>query len=326
MLIAEIGSVHDGSFGNALKLIELASECGANAVKFQTHISDAETLPNAPNPGYFQNESRSEYFKRTGFSKNQWKDLKKQAEKLDIVFLSSPFSLEAVDLLEDINITHYKIASGEVTNSPLLEKIAMIGKPVILSSGMSNWKELDNAVSIFKGNCDLTVMQCTTAYPCPPEKVGLNILTEIKNRYDVNIGFSDHTSGLSASIAAATLGAQTIEKHLTFSKKMYGSDAQHSMEPNEFKLLSRSLHELWEIIKNPINKDDLDDYYEMKNIFQKSIVSSRDLNVGEVITFDDLLFKKPGTGISANEYKKILGKTVLHKIDRNNIIKWEYLK
>ena len=160
--------------------------------------------------------------------------------------MSSPFSIEAAELLNEINLKMFKIPSGEVTNIPLLEKISSFGKPVILSSGMSNWKELDRAVEILKDNVELCIMQCTSKYPCPIESVGLNVLQEIKDRYGKNIviGFSDHTSGISAGAAAAAYGAKVIEKHLTFSKLMYGSDALNSLEPDEFKLYNKVI-EIW---------------------------------------------------------------------------------
>ena len=199
MIIAEIGSVHDGSFGNAQMLIELAAKCGADCVKFQTHISNAESLPSAPNPDYFRDESRIEYFDRTSFTKDQWANLKQTADEYNILFLSSPFSVEAVDFLEEVGVFAYKIPSGEVTNLPFLEKIALIGKPVFLSSGMSDWNELDEAVKVLK-ECDLTVLQCSSIYPCPSERVGLNVITEMKKRYQCRVGFSDHTTGMAAAI------------------------------------------------------------------------------------------------------------------------------
>ncbi|MDP6426239.1 MAG: N-acetylneuraminate synthase family protein, partial [Dehalococcoidia bacterium] len=231
LIIAEISSAHEGSLENAIKLIELFAKCGVDCVKFQTHIANEESLPDAPNPDYFKEESRIEYFNRTSFSINEWQSLKKKTDELKIDFLSSPFSLEAVDMLEEVGVFAYKIPSGEVTNLPLLEKIAEIEKPVFLSSGMSDWNELDQAVDIFKKKCALTVMQCSSVYPCGPEQVGLNVITEIKERYDCEVGFSDHTLGFSAAISAVALGSTVIEKHCTFSRHMYGSDAKHSMEP-----------------------------------------------------------------------------------------------
>lgn len=326
MLVAEIGSVHDGSFGNAKKLIELAAKSGANAVKFQTHIADAESISNAPNPNYFQSENRMDYFKRTSFTFKQWLELKHLAKKFKIDFISSPFSLEAVDLLEKIGINIYKIPSGEVSNLPMLEKISKLKKTVFLSSGMSNWKELDRAVSIFKKKCDLVVFQCSSMYPCKSNYVGLNILSEIKKRYKCKIGFSDHTLGFAAPIAAATLGAVVIEKHFTFSKHMYGSDAIHSMEPGEFKNLANSLNELWDIIKNPVNKNNLRPYFKMKKVFEKNIVFSKDLKVGTKLEMKHLAFKKTGSGISAAKYKLIIGKKLVKKAYANQILKMSMLK
>ncbi len=307
-IIAEIGSVHDGSFGNALRLIDAVVEAGADTVKFQTHIAEAESLPNAPAPAYFSDEPRVAYFKRTGFSPQQWRQLVRHAESCGIKFLSSPFADAAVDLLEEIGVTAYKVPSGEVTNIPLLERIAATGKPVLLSSGVSNWSELDRAVETMKGSCDLTVMQCTSAYPCPPEKVGLNVIGELAARYELPVGFSDHTMGFAAPFAAAALGATVIEKHFTFSRRMYGSDAKNSMEPGEFRVLTAGLREIWRMSESPVNKDDNTAYNEMKRIFQKSIVSARALSGGATVTRDMLAFKKPGDGIPAADYTSLLGK------------------
>lgn len=310
LIIAEIGSVHDGSFGNAINLITLASKCGANAVKFQTHLADHESTLGAPSPSYFNLEPRNAYFKRTSFSMSQWHDLKAHAESLNCIFLSSPFSVEALDILEGIGMPIYKIPSGEVSNTPLLERIAEFGKPVILSSGMSTWDELDVAVSILKNNCPTLIMQCSSQYPCLDTNVGLNVLGEMAARYDIPVGFSDHTLGLAAPIAAASLGAIAIEKHFTFSKSMYGSDAAHSMEPDEFKLLANSLQSVWTMLQHPVDKSICDDYREMKNIFEKSIVVSKSLASGDIIDMSSIAFKKPGNGIPASKYKSIIGKTV----------------
>ena len=306
-IIAEIGSVHDGSLGNALRLIDAAAEAGADAVKFQTHLAEAESLADAPSPGYFSDEPRIAYFKRSGFTAEQWKKLARQAQAAKVVFLSSPFSIEAVDLLEDVGVSAYKIPSGEVTNVPLLERVAATRKPALLSSGMSDWSELDRAVAILKPACELTVLQCSSAYPCPPEQVGLNVLAEMRGRYGTAVGLSDHTLGIAAAVAAAALGATVIEKHFTFSRLMYGSDAKHSMEPEDFKRFCEALREVWRMQTSPVDKDDVSPYTEMKRIFQKSVVAARALRAGTVLTRDMLAFKKPGDGIPASQYRTLLG-------------------
>ncbi len=306
MIIAEIGSVHDGSFGNAVKLIQAAAACGADVAKFQTHIAAAETTRNAPMPAYFKGEPRFEYFERTGFTEQQWHGLQQTCRDVGIRFLSSPFSIEAVDLLERVGADLYKVPSGETTNTPLLERLAQTGKPVLLSTGMSDWAEIDRAVTILKQGGPLCVMQCTSAYPCPPERVGLNVLEEMRRRYEVEIGYSDHTLGIGAACAAAALGATAIEKHFTFSKLMYGSDAAHSMEPAEFRNFCQALREIWAMQAHPVDKDDLAPYRDMKRIFEKSVVAAGDIPAGTVLTPQMLAFKKPGDGIPAAAWRSLV--------------------
>ena len=327
-IIAEIGNTHEGSLGLAKQFMKVASECGVDAVKMQTHIFESESLASAPNPPYFKDETRKEYFERTAFTVKQWRELKRYGEEdLSIDFFSSPFSLEAVDLLEVVGMDTYKIASGEVSNIPLLEKIAKTGKRILLSSGMSSWTELDDAVETLQSNgCkDLIVLQCTSEYPCPPEQAGLNVLGEMKARYkDVTIGYSDHTTGVAVPLAAVIKGATVIEKHFTLSKKMYGSDAINSTEPDEFKRLVEEIRQV-EIAKSyKVNKDEkAKDLADMKIIFEKSIVSSREIKNNEKIQFEMLAFKKPGDGIPARDYKKILGKKIRIQVGENHKFKLE---
>jgi N,N'-diacetyllegionaminate synthase len=320
MLIAEIGSVHDGSYGNAIKLIEAAASCGADAVKFQTHIAEAETLADAPSPPYFKGEPRLAYFRRTGFTPEQWRGLKAACEAAGVDFLSSPFSLEAVDLLEEIGVGAYKVPSGEVSNIPLLERIAETGKPVLLSSGMSNWTELDAAVATLRGGGPITVLQCSSAYPCPPEQVGLNVLTEMARRYGLPVGYSDHTNGTAAAFAAAALGAVVVEKHFTFSRLMYGSDAANAMEPADFQVFAKGLHEIWAMLAAPVDKDDISPYREMKQIFEKSVITARALPAGAALARTDLAFKKPGSGIPAARYREVVGRRLNRDLPADHLL------
>jgi len=318
LIIAEFGSVHDGSFGNACKLIEAAAAAGANVVKFQTHIPEAESLESAPSPKYFNSESRFDYFKRTGFTETQWKELKDKSLSCGVKFLSSPFSIEAVDLLERVGVDLYKIPSGEVTNTPLLERISLTGKPVLLSSGMSDFSELDAAVSILERKNHLVVMQCTSEYPCPPKKVGLNVIKELADRYGHATGFSDHTLGCAASFAAAALGAIVVEKHFTFSKLMYGSDAAHSMEPEEFAVFTKGLRDIWQMLDSPVDKNDIESFAEMKKIFQKSIVTAKSLSKNHLLSIEDLAFKKPGDGIPASDWPSVIGRKLSRQVGLNH--------
>jgi len=327
LIIAEVGSVHDGSLGNARNLIETAKECGATAVKFQTHLAAAETLREAPMPPFFRGEPRFEYFERTAFTRDQWRLLKIHCEQHGTEFLSSPFSLEAVELLEDVGVCRYKIGSGEVTNTPLLEVVAQTGKPVLLSSGMSNWVELDEAVqTVLRKHDRLTLLQCTSEYPCSYEQVGLNVMREMRERYKLPVGLSDHTLTNYASFAAVVLGASVIEKHLTFSRKMYGSDAQHSLEPNEFAELVQGIRAIEDILISPVDKDaKAVELADMKAIFEKSVVSLVDIPADTLLSSDMLAVKKPGTGIPARRLKEILGRRVVRNVRKDALLREEDL-
>jgi len=321
-IIAEVGSVHDGSFGNAQKLIEAAAECGADAVKFQTHIAEAETLRDAPMPPYFKGEPRYEYFRRTSFSLEQWKALKTHCESRNTEFISSPFSMEAVDLLERVGVKCYKVGSGEVTNLPMLDVIGQTGKPVLLSSGMSTWAELDEAVNtLLRHHRQITVLQCTSEYPCPYEEVGLNVMLEMRTRYDLLVGLSDHTMTPYASFVAVALGATVIEKHFTFSRLMYGSDARHSLVPAEFSDMVAGIRAIETMLGNPVQKDMMAaSLTTMKEIFEKSIVTVQDIPNGTILTEEMLGIKKPGTGIPASELKKVIGRCTARDLAKDTLL------
>jgi N-acetylneuraminate synthase len=322
-IIAEIGSVHDGSFGNAVKLTEAAAACGADTVKFQTHIAEAETLADAPMPSYFTGEPRMAYFRRTGFSPDQWRGLRAACERCGINFLSSPFSLEAVDLLEAVGVAAYKVPSGEVSNLPLLERIAATGKPVLLSSGMSDWKELDAAVGALRGGGPVTVLQCSSAYPCPPEQVGLNVLAEMRARYSLPVGFSDHTNGPAAAFAAAALGASVIEKHFTLARAEGGVDSAFSLEPHELRALvvetGRAAAAMGEIAYGPTEAE------KKSLMFRRSLYLVRDIEAGEVLTKDNVRVIRPAGGLAPREFDTVLGMRARRKAARGTPLTWDLL-
>ena len=324
-IIAEIGSVHDGNLKFAKNLIKLAAKSGADIVKFQMHIPEYETLKNAPSPKHFDSEDRYSYFKRTSFNLNQWKAIKKTCERYKLEFLCSPFSLEAVDLLEQLKIKKYKIPSGELTNIPLLEKIVKTKKPILLSTGMSNFDEINQAYKICKKN-DLTIMQCSSIYPCPEKFAGLNVIKIFKKKFKCKVGYSDHTLGKASSIIAAYLGVDYIEKHFTSSTKLYGSDAKFSMEPDQFKNFCKEIKNAYIIKKNNVNKNDIKKYKNMKKVFEKSIVAKKFIPSGNSIKLTDLAFKKPGDGIKTKYYKKIINKVVKKNINIDEVIQWKKIK
>ena len=262
-VVAEIGSVHDGSLGNALRLVDLAAESGADAVKFQIHC-EGDVAGDGSCPDWFTGEDRASYFRRTGFTIGVWGKIKAHAESIGLGFLTSVFSLRGVEVAEAIGVAEYKIPSGQVTNLPLLRKIAETGNPVLLSTGMSTWAEMDAAMECFPW---ATVLQCTSEYPCAEEHVGLNVLKELRVRYGCPVGLSDHTLTNYASFAAVVLGATVIERHLTFSRKMYGSDAGHSLEPAEFAEGVRGIRSIERMLAAPINKDEIGHLSEVRRVF-----------------------------------------------------------
>jgi N,N'-diacetyllegionaminate synthase len=310
-VVAEAGMTHDGSLGNAIRMAEVAAEAGADAVKFQLHDAAAETVRDAPPPPYFTGEPRWEYFRRTAFTDEQWAALRDACAAAGIEFLCSAFSLEAVDRLERLGVARYKIGSGEVTNLELVRRIAATRKPVLLTSGMSTWSELDAAVAA--AGADVTVLQCTSAYPTPPERVGLNVLGELRARYGKPVGLSDHTLGNYAAFAAVALGATVIEKHFTLSRAMYGPDARFAAEPAELADLVRGVRAIETMLEHQVDKDDVDGLREMKRIFEKSVVTVADIPAGARIERSMLAAKKPGTGIPAARLDEVVGRTA--KID-----------
>jgi N-acetylneuraminate synthase len=312
-LIAEVGQAHDGSLGILHSYIDAIADTGVDAIKFQTHIAEAESSLSEPFRINFSYEdaTRFDYWKRMSFDQQQWVEIKKHCEEKGLAFLSSPFSIAAVELLENIGIGQYKIGSGEVTNYLLLEKIARTGKPIILSSGMSSYEELDAAVEFIQafGN-ELSILQCTTSYPTPPERIGLNVIGEMKMRYpNLRIGLSEHTGQLATGIAAVALGAEILEFHTVFDRRMFGPDASSSLIIEEVAQLVRSVRFLEMAIHNPIDKNDLVPYLDLKKIFEKSLAVNKDLPKGHIITFEDLEAKKPAKqGVSAAQFKSVIGR------------------
>jgi len=321
LIIAEAGMNHDGSLGNALRLAEVAARAGADAVKFQLHAAAAETTRDAPSPPYFTHESRWEYFERTAFSDEQWATLKRACDEVGIEFLCSAFSVEALERLERLGVARHKIPSGEVTNLELVRRAAATGCPLLLSSGMSSWDELDEAVRAAREHTDeITILQCTSEYPCPPEHVGLNVLAEAATRYGLPVGLSDHSVGPYACYAAVALGAAAIEKHFTLSKELYGPDAALAAEPAELRELVRGVRAIEAMLGASVDKADTSGFAEMKHVFEKSVVSVVDIPVGTVIGPEMIAAKKPGTGIPARRLVEVVGRRAAVSVPADSVL------
>ncbi len=284
-----------------------------DAIKFQTHIARAESSEHEPFRVNFSYEdpTRYDYWQRMEFTLEQWKEIASHCNEVDLEFWSSPFSNAAVDLLEEAGVYGYKIGSGEVSNFLLLEKVAKTGKPIIISSGMSSFDELDKTIEFLNAHkVDFSILQCYTAYPTKPEQYGLNVISELKNRYpDNTIGFSDHSATIAANVAAVACGAEILEFHAVWDKRMFGPDAAASLEINEISQLVTDVRSIATALCNPVDKKDNSAFAKVKSIFEKSLAVRNDLNAGHIVTFDDLEAKKPkGYGIDASAFQQVIGR------------------
>ncbi len=322
-IIAEIGQAHDGSLGILHSYIDALSKTGIDAVKFQTHIAEAESSKHEPfriNFSY-EDKSRYDYWKRMSFNLQQWKNIKKHCDQVGLDFISSPFSQSAVDLLEKVNVSKYKIGSGEVNNFLMLEKIASTKKEIIISSGMSSMDELRKSVDFLTSkSVNFSILQCTSKYPTEPNDWGLNYIKILKENFNVPIGYSDHSGEIFSSLAAVALGAEIIEFHAVFDKKMFGPDSPSSLTIDEITFLVKGIRQISKSIRFPLNKD-LNIDNSLKLIFEKSLSLNKDLAKGTIIQFDDLEAKKPkGYGIAASEYESVVNKKL-----NKDLKKWDFL-
>ena len=329
LIIAEVGLAHDGSLGLAHAFIDEVARGGADAVKFQTHIAAAESTPAEPFRVTFsrQDATRYDYWKRMEFTEAQWRGLADHAAERGLLFLSSPVSIEAVELLTRVGMPMWKIASGEIGNRPLLDAVVATGRPVLLSSGMSGLSELDAAVEqVRRAGLPLGVMQCTTAYPCPPDRIGLNMLSVFRERYGCFVGLSDHSGTIFPGVAAATLGSDLLEVHVTMSRGMFGPDVPASVTLEELRQLVDGVRFVERMMANPVDKDAASaEMAPLRAIFTKSIVARHPLAAGTVIGEAHLAFKKPGTGIPANRVGDVLGRTLRRAVAADEIIREEDL-
>jgi N-acetylneuraminate synthase len=304
--------------------IDAIANAGADAVKFQTHIAAAESTPAEPWRVKFsrQDPTRYDYWKRMEFTEEGWRGLKEHAEQRGLLFLSSAFSPEAVDLLAQVGVAAWKVASGEVSNGPLFDRMAAIKLPFLISTGMSPWSEIDGAVERVRASgLPFAVMQCTTAYPCPPEKVGFNVLGEIRKRYGCATGLSDHSGTIYPSLAAVALGAEIVEVHVTLSREAFGPDVSASVTTTELCQLVEGIRFIEQSLAHPVDKDaSAEELKPLCDTFRKSIVARRDLPVGTVLSDRDLALKKPGTGLAPDKWSRVLGRRLKRRLAADSLV------
>ena len=332
-LVTEAGVNHNGDLSIAKKLIDISVKAKVDAIKFQTFITEKLILKTTHKVEYQKvsaddDENFYDMVKKYELSRDDFKALKVYCAEKGIIFLSTPFDEVSVEWLEDLDVPAYKIGSGDMNNFPLLELICSKKKPILLSTGMATLKEVKESVDFIRSNGveDIILFQCTTNYPTSLEEVNLNVIeTYMREFPDLIIGFSDHSIGLEASIGAVAKGVKVIEKHLTLDKNMEGPDHKASMDPEVLIKWVDSVRKI-EMALGKYKKVPSKAELEISKIARKSIVSARDLNIGDLLKAEDIAIKRPGNGISPKEYKNIVGKRVKIKIPIDTVIQWEDLE
>ena len=325
-IIAEAGVNHNGSIELAKKMVDQAQEAGADCIKFQTFVAKNLVSRSAAKAEYQKlntdaNESQFEMLNKLALSFDEFSELSKYCSSKNIEFLSTPFDLESIDFLATLGMKRWKIPSGEITNIPYLIKIARLGKPVILSTGMSTLEDIRAALSVLKenGTHDITVLHCTTEYPAPFEDVNLKAMETIQSKLCVPVGYSDHTRGIEVAIAAVAMGATVIEKHFTLDRNMEGPDHKASLEPNELKAMVKAIRNVEVAIGDGVKKP-TDAEKKNMDIVRKSIIAKRDIKKGELFTEENLTVKRPGNGLSPMRWFEVIGQKAPRNFKEDELI------
>jgi N,N'-diacetyllegionaminate synthase len=330
-VIAEAGVNHNGSLKKALKLIDAAVSAGANAIKFQTFKPENLATEYAPKAKYQKHKSQKketqlQMLKKLEFTDSMHEACFKKCKKKKIIFISSAFDIESLCYLKKFKLSYYKVPSGEIINTPYLEVLGKLRKKIILSTGMSSISEIKKAIKTLSINGtkkkNITLMQCTSAYPAPYDEINLNTIATLKNIFKLNIGFSDHSLGIQASIAAVALGAKVIEKHLTLNKKLKGPDHRASLDPKEFKFMVQSIRIIEKTLgdkRKKITKT------EKKNIsiIRKSIVAKKNIKKGERFTKENITTKRPAEGLSPINWKNVIGRKATRNFNYDDFISFK---
>lgn len=325
-IIAEAGVNHNGNINFGKRLIDAAKEAGADVVKFQTFQADNLASKYARKAGYQlyttnEKETQKEMLKKLELTYDMHVELIRYCKEVGIDFLSAPFDLDSINLLESIGMKQYKIPSGEITNLPYLRKVGSLKKPVILSSGMSTMEEVKEAVKILKesGAADVSVLHCNTQYPTPMRDVNLNVMNSIRKEIGVRVGYSDHTEGIEVPIAAVALGAEIIEKHFTLDKTMEGPDHKASLEPDELKAMVIAIRNIEMAIGDTEKRPTVSEKDNLA-VVRKSIVARRRIEAGEIFSNDNITTKRPGSGVSPMLWDHVIGTVAKRKYEEDELI------
>lgn len=326
LIIAEAGVNHNGSLELAKKLAFYAKESGADIVKFQTAkldslVTDFAGMAEYQKENIQKNMSQKEMLRKLLLTFDEFEQLASYCQKIEIEFLSTPFDIESIEFLNSLNCRIWKIPSGEITNYPYLVKIAETHKPIILSTGMSNLKEVEDCVALLKqeGAGDITLLHCTTQYPTEYSDVNLNAMLTLKQKFNCKVGYSDHTRGIEIPVAAVAMGASVIEKHFTLDRTMEGPDHKASLEPNELSQMIKMIRNVEDAFGDGV-KIPRDAEISNIAIARKSIVASRKICRGEMLTEDNITTKRPGTGICPMNWKKVIGTLAIRDFEKDELI------
>jgi len=327
-IIAEAGVNHNGDIKMAKAMIDVAVDAGADAVKFQTFKAEQVVGKNALKAKYQkenspESENHLEMLKKLELNANAHKELIDYCIEKGIMFISTPFDLESVDLLNELGVKIFKISSGEITNLPLLRKAGSLGKRIIISTGIADLSEIEDAVNVLisagTSKENITILHCNTAYPTPYKDANLLAMHTIRNKFEIKVGYSDHTLGIEASIAAAALGAAVIEKHFTLDKNMAGPDHKMSLEPLELKTMVKSIRNIEKALGDGVKKTSLSEL-ENKSIVRKSIIATDNIKTGDVFTEKNVSVKRPGGGLSPMLYDDVIGKVAKRDFKEDEFI------
>lgn len=329
-IIAEVAQAHDGSLGFAHSYIDVAAEAGVDAVKFQTHIAEAESTIDETFRVNFsiQDATRYDYWKRMEFSFPQWQELSLHAEKKGLVFLSSCFSVQAVEWMRKLSIPAWKIGSGEIGTPDLFEAITQGTEPILLSTGLSDFDNIADALGKIRKHANpVGLFQCTTAYPNALSTVGLNVIDEIAEKFKVPAGLSDHSGSIWPGIAAMARGAAMIEIHIALHENQFGPDTRASLVPSELRKLVEARDAIDEMLRNSVDKSQMtNDQREMRQLFGKSLALRQPLTAGTVLQEHHLTWKKPGTGLGKEEYSKLVGNRLKQNVSANRLLRLDDLE
>ncbi len=316
-IVAEIGINHNGDEKLAVAMIEAAAAAGADAVKFQ--LFDAEKLVSSNN-----NEDLVDFFKRFELSRDSYRRLFRHCRESGITFLATPFDIDNADFLAELGVKAYKIASGDLTYIQLIEHVAALGKPILLSTGMATLQEVAEAVQAIQetGNFNILLFHCTSAYPCPPGEVNLNNLITLRNTFGLPVGLSDHTQGNLAALSAGTMGVAMIEKHFTSDRDLPGPDQELSMTPSELSSLVKDLATIY-MMRGSYKKAPTTSERATRQAARRSIFASAPLAPGTVIEKDMLAYQRPGTGLTPSHADLLIGCTVRDQINEGELITWD---